>query len=255
MQAPGRKKQFTTPKKARANVTCDAGDSRLSLVRYVSSILCIQLETTADTRKVKNILPGPSDSGGSLASLAFGSKDQKWFQSVLSKFGFNGVLATVLSFFLYALYLKFVSHDEKGLQTLIKEKASQYLGKIPGLNKLSFLKGHLPLGKFSKSLIPKATKGALGSIAGSSGGILSKLNPFNWKIFNKRKIAEEEDDMRYQAGEPYGDPEVLAPTLRDDLKAVGLKAGVQDLKVLLDVVKNKGKPIDDRDLTVSRTRI
>ncbi|KAF7625730.1 prostaglandin G/H synthase 2/cyclooxygenase 2, pgh2/cox2 [Aspergillus flavus] len=201
---------------------------------------------------VKNILPGPSDSGGSLASLAFGSKDQKWFQSVLSKFGFNGVLATVLSFFLYALYLKFVNHDEKGLQTLIKEKASQYLGKIPGLNKLSFLKGHLPLGKFSKSLIPKATKGALGSIAGSSGGILSKLNPFNWKIFNKRKIAEEEDDMRYQAGEPYGDPEVLAPTLRDDLKAVGLKAGVQDLKVLLDVVKNKGKPIDDRDLTMEK---
>ncbi|KAF7590130.1 hypothetical protein BBP40_003243 [Aspergillus hancockii] len=97
-----------------------------------------------------------------------------------------------------------------------------------------------------------ATQSALGSITGAGGGILSKLNPFNWKIFNKRKLAEEEDDMKYQAGEPYGDPEILAPTLRDDLKAVGLKAGVQDLKVLLDVVKNKGKPIDDRDLTMEK---
>ena len=190
-----------------------------------------------------------------MASLAFGTKDQKWFQSVLGRFGFTGVLATILSFFLYALYLKVVKNDEKGLQALIKEKAFQYLGKIPGLNKLAFLKGHLPSGRLSKSLIPRATKGALGSIAGSSGGILSKLNPFNWRIFNKRKIAEEEDDMKYQAGEPYGDPEILAPTLRDDLKAVGLKAGVQDLKVLLDVVKNKGKPIDDRELTVSHENL
>ncbi|KAE8389860.1 heme peroxidase [Aspergillus alliaceus] len=201
----------------------------------------------------KAILPGSSSGGsGSLASLAFGNKDQNWFQSLLGKFGFNGVLATILSFFLYALYLKFVKKDQKGVRAFIKSKASQYLGKIPGLKKLSFLKGHLPLGKLPKSLVPKATESALGSIAGGSGSILSKLNPLNWKISNKRKIAEEEDDMKYQAGEPYGDPEVLAPTLRDDLKAVGLKAGVQDLKVLLDVVKNKGKPIDDRDLTMEK---
>jgi hypothetical protein len=141
------------------------------------------------------------------------------------------------------------------LQSFTKGKATQYLGKTPGLNKLPFLKGQLPFGKSPLSRIPKSAESALRSIAGGGGSILTDINPFNWKIFNKRMIAEEEDDMKYQAGEQYGDPEVLAPTLRDDLKAVGLRAGVQDLKVLLDVVKNKGKHIDDRDLTVSIIRI
>ncbi|KAB8078973.1 heme peroxidase [Aspergillus leporis] len=180
-------------------------------------------------------------SSGSLASLAFGNKDQKRFQSLLGKFGFNGVLAPILSFFLYVL-----------LQSFTKGKATQYLGKTPGLNKLPFLKGQLPFGKSPLSRIPKSAESALRSIAGGGGSILTDINPFNWKIFNKRMIAEEEDDMKYQAGEQYGDPEVLAPTLRDDLKAVGLRAGVQDLKVLLDVVKNKGKHIDDRDLTMEK---
>lgn len=181
-----------------------------------------------------------------------GTKDQSWFKAVLGKFGFSGVLATILSFFLYALYLKFIKKDSQGLIEFLKEKIAQYLFKIPGLNKLPFVKNLLPFGK-GKDLIhiPKGAHSALGSIAGTAPGFLSKLNPTNWKIFNRHKIAEEEDDQKYQAGEPYGDPNVMATSLVQDLKSMGLKTGVKDLRTLLEVAKSKGKPIDDRQMTVS----
>lgn len=182
-------------------------------------------------------------------SLAGGSKDQGWFQSVVRKFGFHGTIVSILSFVLYAGYLKFVKKDEKALHKLLLQELSSFVPKFPGI-------GHLfgPLkklvGKQAKSSLPKATESALASIAGTGEGILSKLNPRNWKMFNHRKIAEEEDDAKFQAGEPYGDPHVLAPTLADDLKAIGIKTGLKDLHTLLETAKSVGKPMDDRELIV-----
>lgn len=204
--------------------------------------------------QVSSFLPfgSSSSSSSSWASLAIGTKDQSWFKAVLGKFGFTGVLAAILSFLLYVIYLKVVKKDTQGLIDFLKEKIAQYLFKIPGLNKLPFIKNLLPFGK-GKGLIhiPKGTHSALGSIAGTAPGIASKLNPTNWNIFNRHKIAEEEDDQKYQAGEPYGDPNVMATSIVQDLKSMGLKTGVKDLRTLLEVAKSKGKPIDDRQMTVS----
>lgn len=181
-----------------------------------------------------------------------GTKDQSWFKSLLGKFGFSGTVATILSFFLYIIYLKFVKHDSQALTGFLKGKFAEYLNKVPGLNKIQFLKKLLPLdGGKDLIHIPKGTHSALSSIAGTAPGILHNLNPFNWKIFNKHKIAEEEDDQKYQAGEPYGDPNVLATGIVQDLKSMGLKTGVKDLRSLLEVAKSKGKPVDDRQMTVS----
>lgn len=196
---------------------------------------------------------GGSSGGGSSswATLAFGAKDQKWFQTLLGKFGISGTVATILSFFLYFLYLKFVAKDNKALAGFLKGKFGEYMNKVPGLNKLPFLKKLLPTGK-GLIHIPKGTQSALSSISGLAPGIMSKLNPFNWKIFNKKKIAEQEDDEKYQAGEPYGDPSVMATGIVKDLKTAGLKTSVRDLRTLLEVAKTKGQPINDRDMTVSR---
>lgn len=131
------------------------------------------------------------------------------------------------------------------------------LGKVPFLNKLlpsplGLVKSPLKLGKSLDLIhVPKGTQSALSSIAGTAPGMLSKLNPTKWKIFNRKKIAEEEDDEKYQAGEPYGDPSAMATGIATDLKSMGLKSGVKDLKTLFEVAKSHGKPINDRDMTVS----
>lgn len=190
----------------------------------------------------------------SFLSGSSSDKDPQWFQSVLGKFGFTGAIATILSFLLYFLYLKFVKKDSHVLSTFAKQIISWFISKIPGLNKIPFLNNFLSVPGVSKALIPKGTQSALASIKGTGGGVLSKLNPFNWNIFHKRRLAEEEDDEKYQAGEPYGDPKVLAPSLVDDLKAVGLKGGVKDLQTLLQAAKTKGKPANDREMLVSSPR-
>ena len=198
-------------------------------------------------------------------------------------------MATIFSFFLYIFYLKVIKKDSKGVVDFLKKKFLQYITKIPGLGllgKVPFLNkllpspldlahlpkglGGLPKGPGDKSPldlvhlpkgagisplglipVPKGTQAALGSIAGIAPGIVSKLNPLKWNIFNKKKIAEEEDDEKYQAGEPYGNPAVMATGIATDLKSMGLKSGVKDLQTLLEVAKSKGKPINDRDMTVS----
>lgn len=116
--------------------------------------------------------------------------------------------------------------------------------KIPGVS--SLLAGGL------KGVKPsEAAKNALASIRKNRPSLLSKLNPMNWSMFNKKKIAADKDDEAYQAGEPYGDPEVVSTGLADDLKAIGLKGAPKDLEVLINLVKNKGKPLDDRQMDVS----
>lgn len=187
-------------------------------------------------------------------------KDQSWFKSILSKFGFSGAMATIFSFFLYLAYLKFVKKDSKGIIDFLKKKLLEYITKIPGLGMLSkvpllnkLLPSPLSLGKSPLDLIhvPKGTHSALSSIAGTAPSLTSKLNPTKWKIFNKKKLAEQEDDEKYQAGEPYGDPSAMATGISTDLKSMGLKSGVKDLKTLFELAKSAGKPINDRDMTVS----
>lgn len=199
-------------------------------------------------------LPGLSSLPG--ASL-LGPKDQAWFKSILTKFGFSGLLATVFSFLLYIAYMKFVKKDNKAIHDFLKNMVPKYVAKIPGmgmLSKVPFLNKLIP-SPTSLIHVPKGTQSALSSISGIAPGIASKLNPFKWKVFNRKKIAEQEDDANYQAGEPYGDPTAMATGIATDLKSMGLKGGVKDLRTLFEVAKTKGKPINDRDMTVSTFRI
>lgn len=197
-----------------------------------------------------SILPFGSG-GNALTSLISGVKNQDFFKTVLSKLGFNGAVATIGSFVLYAGYLKFVKHDDKGLVKLIKDRFAVYTHKIPGLNKVPLLKNVLPaLPKDLIFPIPQSTKSALASISGTAPGFLSKLNPLNWKVFHKKRLAEEADDEKYQAGEPYGDPKVVATGIVKDLHTMGLKADAKDLQLLVEVVKSAGKDIDDRKMAV-----
>ncbi|KAJ5758694.1 hypothetical protein N7520_005850 [Penicillium odoratum] len=208
-----------------------------------------------------NPLSLPSSSGLSLPKLSslpgaslLGSKDQAWFKSILTTFGLNGVLATVFSFFLYLAYLKFVKKDNKGVLEFLKKKGSEYVSKVPGmgmLTKVPFLNKLIPSPE-STIHVPKGTQSALNSISGIAPGIASKLNPTKWRILNKKKIAEQEDDENYQAGEPYGDPTAMATGIATDLKSMGLKGGFKDLRTLFEVAKAKGKPINDRDMTMEK---
>lgn len=59
-------------------------------------------------------------------------------------------------------------------------------------------------------------------------------------------------DDKYQGEESYGDPELITTGVMDDLKAIGVKGARGDIKTLLDVALAKGKPSDDRQMTVTR---
>lgn len=172
---------------------------------------------------------------------------------MLTKLGMTGLLATVFSFFLYAAYLTFVKKDVKSVLDLLKNKVSEYVNEIPGIGMLRNvpLLGSLMPPPESLTYVPKGTQSALNSISGIAPGIASELNPAKWTIFNKKKIAEQEDDENYQAGEPYGDPTAMATGIATDLKSMGLKGRFKDLRTLFEVAKTKGKPINDRDMTVS----
>ncbi|KAJ6084361.1 hypothetical protein N7486_011161 [Penicillium sp. IBT 16267x] len=171
-------------------------------------------------------LPGLSSLPG--ASL-FGTKDQAWFKSMLTKFGLSGVLATVFSYLLYAAYLKVVKKDDKGVLDLLKNKASEYVNKIPGIGMLR----KVPL---LEKLIP-SPEGLIHVPKGTQ---------------SPRKSAAQEDDENYQAGEPYGDPTAMATGIATDLKSIGLKGGFKDLRTLFEVANTKGKPINDRDMTMEK---
>ncbi|KAG2416425.1 hypothetical protein HFD88_007640 [Aspergillus terreus] len=98
-------------------------------------------------------------------------------------------------------------------------------------------------------LLPRATKAALSSITGTGVGLWSRLYA---RIFHSDELAEEEDDEKYQAGEAYGDPKVLATSLIKDLRALGVKGRRSDLRTLIEMVKNKGKPMDDRQMHMEK---
>lgn len=120
-----------------------------------------------------------------------------------------------------------------------------HLDKVPGIKDIInwFMK--------PKGFIPKGTLATLSSLPSLRPGLLSKLNPLNAKIFNRKKIAEEEDDEKFQAGEPYGDPEVVSTNLVQDLRTIGFATSVKDLKTLITAFKAKGKPQNDREMLVS----
>lgn len=142
-----------------------------------------------------------------------------------------------------------------------------YLDKIPFLNKLlpsknptkdGSVDGSKALtiagsGQPTKGSLPAGTKAALASLTGGGGvsGFISKLNPLNWKIANKEEIAEQEDNEKYQAGEPYGDPRVLSISLYKELRSIGVRVKPHHIQTLIQVLKSKTKLIDDRQMTVS----
>jgi hypothetical protein len=66
-------------------------------------------------------------------------------------------------------------------------------------------------------------------------------------IISPSKDVEE----KYDVNGSYGDPKALTTGLIRDLKHIGVKAGRKDILTLLQVAMAKGKPIDDRLMTVS----
>ncbi|KKY15413.1 putative prostaglandin g h synthase 2 cyclooxygenase pgh2 cox2 [Diplodia seriata] len=140
-------------------------------------------------------------------------------------------------------YLKFLSPT--GLVKNLVFKVFN-LHKVPGLRDIVswFMK--------PKGFVPKGTLATLSSLRSIRPGLLSKLNPFNLKIFNKKALASQADDEKFQAGEPYGDPDVVSSNLVEDLRTVGFSAATKDLKTLIEVFKAKGKPQNDREMLMEK---
>ena len=57
-------------------------------------------------------------------------------------------------------------------------------------------------------------------------------------------------ETKYQAGESYAESKEVLTGWVDDLKALGIDASRRDLHTLLEVALDKGKPLDDKKLTV-----
>jgi hypothetical protein len=55
---------------------------------------------------------------------------------------------------------------------------------------------------------------------------------------------------KYQAGEAYADNDVSMTGLYEDLRAVGMGGLHKDAQTLISVFTSKGKPADDREMTV-----
>lgn len=56
--------------------------------------------------------------------------------------------------------------------------------------------------------------------------------------------------VKYAGRDSYGDPEVASTGIAEDLKAIGLKGISEDFKTLIGVWATKGKPVDDKKMTV-----
>ena len=81
----------------------------------------------------------------------------------------------------------------------------------------------------------------------AAGGLALLL--YRWRANLLPKQIQEE---KYQGGEPYADPPVVQTGLLTDLKAMGgLRKIISSAQVLFDLAKNKGKPDDDKKMTVS----
>ena len=87
--------------------------------------------------------------------------------------------------------------------------------------------------------------------AGATTGIgsLALLLP-TWRKTAPSKVEEE----RYQGGEAYADPKKVVTGIIDDLKSMGSpKKIIENIGILLDLVKENGLPVDDRKLLVLRS--
>jgi hypothetical protein len=68
-----------------------------------------------------------------------------------------------------------------------------------------------------------------------------------WRKNTPPKVEEE----KYQGGEAYADPKKVVTGIIDDLKAMGSpKKIIQNIGTLIEVVKQKDLPVDDRKLLV-----
>lgn len=82
--------------------------------------------------------------------------------------------------------------------------------------------------------------------AAAGAGVLALLL-YIWRSNTPPKIVEE----KYQGGEAYADPKKVVTGIIDDLKAMGSpKKVIENIGILIELVKEKGVPIDDRKLLV-----
>lgn len=204
--------------------------------------------------KAKSFVPGLSSSSGGITGALFGPKDDSFFTKMYQNLGISSTLSTVLGYISYILYQQYINKDPRTALEFVKSHAGQILSFIPGASKIPGLSALVAGGK-PGTMVSSAAKNALANIRQGRPSLLSKLNPMNWSMFNQKQIKEQKDDEAYQAGESYGDPEVVSTGLADDLKAIGLKGAPKDLEVLISLVKNKGKPLDDRKMDVSISAI
>lgn len=84
-------------------------------------------------------------------------------------------------------------------------------------------------------------------------GFLTNLNPLNWEVFGGGSPTTKPGslDEAYQAGTSYADDEEMPTGALEDLKALGFSGG-KNLETLMDVIKGKGKPMNDRAMTMEK---
>lgn len=63
-------------------------------------------------------------------------------------------------------------------------------------------------------------------------------------------MAGNREQVKYAGRDSYGDPDVVSTGIAEDLKAIGLKGISEDFKTLIGVWATKGKPVDDKKMTV-----
>src|SRR5947209_756133 len=81
--------------------------------------------------------------------------------------------------------------------------------------------------------------------AAAGAGVLALLL-YSLRSNTPPKIVEG----KYQGGEAYADPKNVVTGIIDDLKAMGSPKVIENIGILIELVKEKGVPIDDRKLLV-----
>ena len=89
--------------------------------------------------------------------------------------------------------------------------------------------------------------------AGAGAAAVGTLAYF---LYNRQANAAEEkpSDDKYQGGESYADPKKIETGLLDDIKVLASKGKlISSALTLREVAKEKGKPVDDKKMTVRVT--
>jgi hypothetical protein len=85
--------------------------------------------------------------------------------------------------------------------------------------------------------------------AGAAAGVGTLLYLANQQGSSSSKDVKEE---KYQGGESYGDPVKVKTGVFNDIKVLASKGKlISSAQTLYDVSKEKGKPVDDKKMTVS----